>query len=142
MFAKNTAKSVSEYLSLVPEERKEEFNFLHNFIQEAVPKLEVYYATNMIGYGKFFYLDAKKQKLPWPVIALACQKNYTSIYVCAIIEDRQLVEGYKKDLGKQTKSLSCIRFKKVEEINLATLKKVLKYAQKSPGLAGARMVDA
>lgn len=142
MFAKNTATTVAEYCSLVPDDRKEEFNFLHDFIQKAVPKLETYYATNMIGYGKFYYLDAKKQKLPWPIIALACQKNYSSIYVCAIMEDKQLAEDYIKDLGKLTKSLSCIRFKNIEEINLATLKKVLKYAQKNPGLAGARMVDA
>jgi len=31
---------------------------------------------------------------------------------------------------------SCIRFKKLEDVNLDGLKKVLKIAEKSPGLAG------
>lgn len=141
MFAKNAAKSIAEYLLLVPDERKKVIDFLHAFIQEVVPNLKPYYASNMIGYGSFFYLDSKKEKREWPIIALANQKNYITIYVCALIEDKVAIEKYKKDLGKLTKSLSCIRFKKIEEINLETVKTVLKLAEKKPGVAGARLVD-
>ena len=141
MFAKNAAKSIAEYLLLVPDDRKKEIDFLHAFSQKAVPKLKPYYASNMIGYGSFYYLDSKKQKREWPVIALANQKNYTTIYVCALIEDKVAIEKYKKDLGKLTKSLSCIRFKEIKEINLETLKTVLKLAEKKPGVAGARLAD-
>lgn len=141
MFAKNEANSVEEYLLLVPEERKKEINFLHDFIQKAVPKLKVYYASNMIGYGSLFYLDTKKQKKEWPIISLANQKNYISIYVCTIIEDKAAIEKYKKDFGKLSKGVTCIRFKTIEEINLDTLKQVLKLAEKNPGIAGARIVD-
>lgn len=141
MFAKNTAKSIDEYLMLIPEDRKKEFDFLHGFIQKTVPDLKPYYASNMIGYGSFYYLDSKKQKRDWPIIALANQKNYMTIYVCALIKDKAAAEKYKKELGKLTKSLSCIRFKKVEEINLETLKIVLKLAEKNPGVAGATLVE-
>ena len=141
MFAKNAATSVEEYLSLVPADRKKEIDFLHNFIQKAVPKLKPHYASNMIGYGSFYYLDSKKQKRDWPIIALANQKNYVTIYVCAMINDKAAIEKYKKDLGKLTTGLSCIRFKKIEEINLETLKTVLKLAEKNPGVAGATLVD-
>ena len=34
MFAKNAAKSIEEYFSLLPKEHKKEFEFLHNFIQK------------------------------------------------------------------------------------------------------------
>ena len=141
MFAKNSATSVEEYLSLVPADRKKEIDFLHNFIQKAVPKLKPHYASNMIGYGSFYYLDKKKQKRDWPIIALANQKNYITIYVCTIVKDKAAAEKYKKDLGKLTTGLSCIRFKKMEEINLETLKTVLKLAEKNPGVAGATLVD-
>ena len=142
MFAKNEANSVEEYLSLVPEDKKKEIDFLHAFIQEAVPSLKPYFASNMIGYGKFYYFDNKKQKKDWPIIALANQKNYVSIYVCTIVQDkdRALVETYKSELGKMSKGIGCIRFKKMEEINLNTLKKVLQLAEENPGLANARMV--
>ena len=141
MFAKNAATSVEEYLSMVPADRKKEIDFLHNFIQKAVPKLKPHYASNMIGYGSFYYLDKKKQKKAWPIISLANQKNYITIYVCTIVKDKAAAEKYKKDLGKLTTGLSCIRFKKIEEINLETLKTVLKLAEKNPGVAGATLVD-
>jgi len=141
MFAKNSATSVEEYLSMVPADRKKEIDFLHNFIQKAVPKLKPHYASNMIGYGSFYYLDKKKQKRDWPIIALANQKNYITIYVCTIVKDKAAAEKYKKDLGKLTTGLSCIRFNKIEEINLETLKTVLKLAEKNPGVAGATLVD-
>lgn len=141
MFKKNDANSVEEYLKLVPADRKKDIDFLHGFIQKAVPKLKTHFASNMIGYGSFYYLDSKKQKREWPIIALANQKNYITIYVCTIIADKVAAEKYKKELGKLTKGLSCIRFKKIEEINLETLKTVLKLAEKNPGVAGARLVD-
>jgi hypothetical protein len=140
MFAKNAAQSIEEYLSLVPQDRKKDIDFLHSFIQKAVPALKPYYASNMIGYGSFSYLDSKKQKKDWPIISLANQKNFISIYVCALIKDKDAAEKYKKDLGKLTQSLNCIRFKTIEEINLDTLKTVLRLAQKNPGVAGARLV--
>jgi len=141
MFAKNEARSVEEYLLMVPDDRKKDIDFLHGYIQKAVPKLKPYYASNMIGYGSFYYLDSKKQKRDWPIIALANQKNYITIYVCTIVGDKAAAEKYKKELGKLTKGISCIRFKKVEEIKLETLKIVLKLAEKNPGVAGARLVD-
>ena len=95
----------------------------------------------MIGYGSFYYLDSKKQKKDWPIISLANQKNYISIYVCTIVKDKAAAEKYKKDFGKLTTGLSCIRFKKMEEINLETLKTVLKLAEKNPGVAGATLVN-
>ena len=51
MFKKNEAKSVEEYLLMVPVDRKKDIDFLHDFIQKAVPKLKPYFASNMIGYG-------------------------------------------------------------------------------------------
>ena len=141
MFAKNEAKSVKEYLLMVPDDHKKDIDFLHDFIQKAVPDLKPYFASNMIGYGSFYYLDSKKQKRDWPIIALANQKNYISIYVCTVVEDRVAAEKYKKELGKLSKGISCIRFKKIEEINLETLKIVLKLAEKRPGVAGATLVD-
>ena len=141
MFAKNEAKSVEEYLLMVPGDRKKDIDFLHDFIQKAVPNLKPYFASNMIGYGSFYYLDSKKQKKDWPIIALANQKNYITIYVCAMIKDKAAAEKYKKDLGKLSKGISCIRFKKIGEINLETLKIVLKLAEKNPGVASATLVD-
>ncbi len=134
MFKPTKAKSVEEYLATVPEERKEAFLALHNFIQKSVPNLKPYFASNMIGYGSFKYRNYKKEIIDWPIIALANQKQYISIYVCSVIDSEYVAEKYRKELGKVKVGRSCISIKKLEDINLPTLDKILKEAAQNPGL--------
>ncbi len=138
MFKSVKATSMEEYLAAVPEERQELFHFLHSFIKKSAPKLKPHFAYNMLGYGLFPYLNHKKEPIEWPVVALANQKQYVSLYVCAMEDGQYIAEKYKKYLGKVNVGKSCIRFKKLEDVNLRALKKVLERAQKSPGLVTAR----
>lgn len=137
MFKKVKPKSVEEYLAAVPEERREMIDFLHEFIQKAAPSLKPHFAYNMIGYGSFPYENYKKEKVEWPVVALANQKNYVSVYVCCVKDGGYVAEKYKNELGKVSVGKSCIRFNKLEKVNLPVLKKVIKEAAKKPGLVGA-----
>ncbi len=111
--------------------------FLHQFIQKSVPKLKPHFAYNMIGYGTFPYRNYKKELIKWPVIALANQKNYLSIYLCATDNGKYVAEILKKELGKVSVGRSCIRFKKLSDLSLVGLKKALRLAAKKPGLSRA-----
>ncbi|MBP9691562.1 DUF1801 domain-containing protein [Candidatus Woesebacteria bacterium] len=134
MFKKVKAETVEEYLEEVPADRKETVLFLHNFIQKAVPSLKPHFAHNMLGYGVFPYKNYKKEKIEWPVIALANQKQYISMYVCAMIDGEYLAEKYKQELGHVNVGRSCIRFTKIENVHLPILQKLLQEAEKHPGL--------
>jgi uncharacterized protein YdhG (YjbR/CyaY superfamily) len=134
MFKKILPTSVKEYLEAVPKERKELINFLHDFIQKSAPKLRSHFAYNMLGYGSFKYLNHRKEEIDWPIIALANQKNYISVYVCAMDSGEYLAEKNKDKLGKVSVGKSCIRFKKLEDVNLDVLKDVIQAAAKRPGL--------
>ena len=135
MFKAVKAKTVKEYIDKVPKERKEAILFIHKFIQKTAPKLKPHLAYNMLGYGSFPYRNYKHEAITWPTVALANQKNYISLYICSVDKGKYIAEMHKKELGKVSVGKSCIRFKKVEDLNLKTLKKVLKIAEKSPGLA-------
>ena len=137
MFKPVGAKSADEYIAMLNDERREQIEFLDKLIKDTVPAMERYFAFNMLGYGKFQYTNSKKEELDWPIIALASQKNYISIYVCSVDGDEYIAEKYKDDLGKVSVGKSCIRFKKLDDLNLDTLKKVLKIAEKTPGLVYA-----
>ncbi len=137
MFKPTKAKTVKEYFDFLSDERRKPLEFLHTFIQKSVPKLKPHFAYNMLGYGSFPYKNHKKEMISWPVVALASQKNYISIYVCAVSKGKYIAESHAKELGKVSVGRSCIRFKKIEDVNLPELKKVLKLAAKSPGLVGA-----
>lgn len=134
MFKSTKAKTLKEYFSALPPERRKALEFLHKFIQKTAPKLKPVFASNMPGYGTFKYKNYKKETIDWPVIALANQKNYISLYVCSLVDGKYVAEKYKKELGKVSVGKSCIRFKKVEDVDLKTLEKVIKLAAKSPGL--------
>lgn len=137
MFKAVKAKTVKEYFAALPKERREPMEFLHKLIQKAAPKLKPNFLYNMPGYGSFLYKNNKTKKLlPWPVIGLASQKNYISLYVCAVDKGEYIAEKNKKELGKVSVGKSCIRFKKIEDLNLKTLEKVIKQAAKYPGFTG------
>lgn len=140
MFKPVKATSVKEYFAALPPERKEPMEFLHKFIQDSAPSLKSVFSYNMPGYGMFKYKNYKKEVIEWPTIALASQKNYISIYICAVEGGEYIAEKNKKSLGKVSVGKSCIRFKKISDLNLETLKKVIKLAEKSPGLVGAEKV--
>lgn len=134
MFKPVKAKTIVEYMDMLSPERRKVIEFLHIFIQKVAPSLTPVFLYNMPGYGSFKYKNSKKEILDWPTVSIASQKNYISVYVCAIDGKEYLAEKYKKELGKVSVGRSCIRFKKLEDINLKTLEKVIKFAAKSPGL--------
>jgi hypothetical protein len=134
MFKPVGATTHAEYFAQLPLERKELLAFLDDFIQKAAPSLKPNFIYNMLGYGTFDYMNYKKELIKWPVVALASQKNYISIYVCAVEDGSYLAESKKDRLGKVSVGKSCIRFKKLEDLNLDVLKEVIVAAEKSPGL--------
>lgn len=137
MFKKIKPTNVKEYLDSIPKDREETVLFLHNFIQKKTPKLKPHFAYNMLGYGSFPYRNYKKELIQWPIVALANQKNYISLYVCAVDHNEYIAEKYKKDLGRVSVGKSCIRFKKITDLNLSVLEEIIKFAEKQPGLVGA-----
>ena len=134
MFKSVKAKSTQEYFDSLPEERRETMEFIDKFIKANAPSLKPNFLYNMPGYGSFKYRNYKKEEIDWPTIALASQKNYVSLYICAIDKGGYIAEQFKNDLGKVSVGKSCIRFKRIEDLNLTTLKRIIKLAEKSPGL--------
>lgn len=133
MFKPTKATTIKEYFATLGPERREQIEFLDTFIQQVAPSLKPHFAYNMLGYGSFKYKNYKKEIIDWPVVSLASQKNYISIYVCAVEKKEYIAEKMKAELGNVSVGKSCIRFKKIENINLKTLEKIIHFAQKYPG---------
>ncbi len=120
------AKTVDEYISKIPEERKAAVSKLRGTVKKNLPEgFEEGISYKMIGffvphsvYAPGYHCDPK---LPLPFINIASQKNFVALYHSGIYADKKLLDWFvaeypkhvstKLDMGK-----SCIRFKKVENI--------------------------
>lgn len=134
MFKPVKATTVAEYMAMLPPERKQIIEAIDRVIKKEAPTLKQRFAYNMLGYGNFKYKNSRGEELDWPKVSLASQKNYISLYICALQDGRYIAEQHKDELGKVSVGKSCIRFKKLEDLNIDGLKKVIKLAEKSPGL--------
>lgn len=135
MFKPVKAANASEYIKALPDERQRIILALDKMIRAASPRFKRGFSYNMLGYGTFKYKNYKGELIDWPTVALASQKQYVSLYVCALDGENYLAEKFKKDLGKVSVGKSCIRFKRLEDLHIPTVKKVLKLASKKPGLS-------
>lgn len=127
MFKSTKAKSISEYFgSIHDDERQKELKALDALIKKSAPELKPHFAANMLGYGSYHYRSRSGREGDWPVIALASQKNYISLYACFADVKGYIPERYKKELPKASIGKSCIRFKKLSDIDLKILKKIIK----------------
>jgi hypothetical protein len=133
MFKPTTAKSVAEYFRLIDEPRRSEMKKIHAFILKTVPNLKPFLISGMIGYGKFHYKSQSGREGDWAILALGSQKNYISVYVCAVNAKGYIAEQHRKDFPKANIGRSCIRFSKLADIDLPVLGKVLKEAAKTGG---------
>jgi uncharacterized protein YdhG (YjbR/CyaY superfamily) len=130
MFKPTDAKTPEEYISKIDEPRRSEIQKLHEFIQKTVPDLKPYIIYGMIGYGTYHYKYKSGREGDWCIIALASQKNYISVYVCSVDGDEYVAEKNKNKLGKVSVGKSCIRFKKIEDVNMKELVRVIKVGAK------------
>lgn len=134
MIKPTQASSVQDYISQIEEPRKTAIASLHALISKTLPHLPATIQYNMIGYGSYHYRYATGREGDAPIIALASQKNYISIYAHAVTgEGKYLAEAYAHRLGKVNVGKSCIRFKRVEDLNTAVLTDLLKEADKIVG---------
>jgi hypothetical protein len=134
MFKPTSATTPNEYIAMIDEPRRQDIETLHALIQKTVPNLKPRILSGMIGYGSYLYRYASGREGDWSLIALASQKNYISVYVCCTDNGVYLADAYKDKLPKASIGKSCIRFKKLSDIDLAVLTEIIKKAKKIGGM--------
>jgi hypothetical protein len=129
------AATPEEYIAQIEEPRRSDIRALHAMITKAVPKLaptmQAGMQSAMIGYGKYHYKYASGREGDWVVIALASQKSYISVYITATENGEYVAEKHKAELPKASIGKGCIRFKKLSDIDLKVLEKLVKLGAKA-----------
>lgn len=119
----------STFIGNIPEPRKAQLQQLHNFILKTTPELKPFvYSDKYFGYGKFHYKYESGREGDWFLVGLGNNKNYISLYVCAFDQGKAVPELYKDQLPKANIGKSCIRFKKIEDLDMSVVAAILQHA--------------
>ncbi len=116
---KTSPLTVAGYLDELQEPRKSEVAAVHGMIVKALPKLKPAVASGMIGYGSYHYKYESGREGDAPVVALSSRKEYISVYVYG-------AEEHQAELPQAAIGKSCIRFKRLADIDLKILEKIVK----------------
>ena len=125
MFAPTSATSPDEYIAMQPEPRRTELQQLHELILASTPYGEPFIMSGMIGYGLYRYKAKTRKEAEWAAILLAGRKAYISLYLSAMVGNQYLAESYKDKLPKADIGKSCIRIKKLADIDLDVLRSAI-----------------
>jgi uncharacterized protein YdhG (YjbR/CyaY superfamily) len=121
------AATHDEYIERLAEPRRSEVRALHELIRRSVPQLEPTMEFGMLGYGKFHYKYPSGREGEWMLVAVASNKNYISLYVTPAAPDGgYLAERYKEQLPKASIGKSCIRFKRLGDVDQDVLERLLR----------------
>jgi Domain of unknown function (DU1801) len=127
MEGKSDAATHEEYIERLAEPRRREIRALHDLIRRTVPQLEPTMDFGMLGYGKYHYRYPSGREGDWMLVAVASNKNYISLYVTAAAPDGgYLAETYKEQLPKASIGKSCIRFKRLGDVDQEVLERLLR----------------
>jgi hypothetical protein len=134
---KKVATTPEEYLAQVLASSREDMREIDKAIsnifgekERVVWKGKLWGGTQqtIIGYGDFRYSRSDKEQVEWFMVGLAAQKNYISVYINAAEDGRYVVKKYADRLGKVKVGSSSVSFKKLDDVNLKELLRLVTIA--------------
>src|SRR5215510_10172451 len=126
-----TADSLEGYLDFDPA-RKSDLRRLNDLIRAAAPNLRRYFhkgtpageagmRMKMIGYGKFNYTIRSGKHTSWPVIGVALQRHYISVYLAVTRDGLPIVRSYQGALGELRMGRNNFSFERFADLQVSNV---------------------
>jgi hypothetical protein len=120
-------ESLEAYLDFDPK-RKGDLVKLDALIRKAAPVLKRHFHAGtpageagmrmkMIGYGRFRFTIKSGKTVDWPVIGVALQKNYISVYLSIAKGGAPITQGYAGALGAIRMGGNNFSFERYEDLD-------------------------
>lgn len=82
------------------------------------------WGTAIVGYGMYHYQSERSaQQGDWPLVAFSPRKQNLTLYIMPGFTG---LKGELKKLGKHRTSKGCLYINKLEDVNIAVLKQIIK----------------
>lgn len=125
-------EQIAAYITSQPEAKRSDMQALHSIILKLAPACKLWFLDGKdsagktvsnpnIGYGlrTIKYADGKTRE--FYQLGLSANTTGISIYILGIDDKAYLAKTYGKDIGKASVTGYCIKFKKLQDINLDIL---------------------
>jgi hypothetical protein len=130
------AKTLDEYFSADPV-RKSDLEALDILIRDTVPKLERWFYVgasdgkpgmrmSLIRYGAFQYEMKSGERVEWPIVCVALQKNYMTLYTSVFKDDAPIVDQYIGRLGELKAGINNFSFVTFDQLDRDAVAALLK----------------
>ena len=133
---KETKASVEKFLNQVADEGRREDCFKVAKIMEEItgdkPKM---WGPSIVGFGSYHYKYASGHEGDWPIAAFSPRKQDLTIYIMPGFER---YADLMKQLGKHRAGKSCLYIKRLSDVHVPTLKKLIRESVKQMKLKTKR----
>jgi hypothetical protein len=120
MNGSSTAATPEAYIAELGESRRRDIARLHGRIEKAAPGMRAYVDRGFLAYGRYEYRYASGREGDWFVLGLASNKAYISLYAPTLNLEPYVARLPKANLGR-----GCIRFKRVDDIDLDVVDEIV-----------------
>lgn len=121
---KKNDQSVDEFLNNIPDEKKRQDSYIIRDLMQQVTGMEPkMWGDSMVGFGSYHYCYESGREGDWFLTGFSPRKQNLTLYIMSGFTQ---YDALLKKLGKFTTGKSCLYIKKIEDINLPTLKELVR----------------
>jgi hypothetical protein len=126
---KPTGASVEKFLNQVPDEARREDCFkIAKMMEEITGEEPRMWGTSIVGFGSYYYKYASGHEGEWPIAAFSPRKQDLTLYLMPGFHN---YSDLMKQLGKHRTGLSCLYIKRLSDVHVPTLKKLIRASVKA-----------
>ena len=125
---KQNDASVKEFLNKIPDEQKrEDCLTIAKCMEEVTGAKPKMWGTSIVGFGTWRYKGASGREGDWMEVGFAPRKNELTLYLIGgLDQQRELLD----QLGKHKTGMGCLYIKRLSDVHVPTLKKLIKRSVK------------
>lgn len=132
-------EQIEEYITSHKEPKRTDLENLHQIILELMPKCKLWFLDGKndenkivsnpnIGYGIHIIKYADGKTRDFYKIGLSANTTGISVYIMGIEDKKYLANTFGEKIGKASVTSYCIKFKKLDDINIEVLKEAIQFA--------------
>ena len=123
-----TSQSVADFLSDQPEARRKDCEAIDTLMRGSSGEPAVMWGSAIVGYGRYLAPRADGSAYEWPMIGFSPRKQALVLYLMA---DFAQQEALLAKLGKHSTSKACLYIKRLSDVDVGVLKKMIERSVKA-----------